>query len=486
MYGRFLTAPAAVRSAIAEGGILCAERAMAEGQNDLAVKVYDAIRKTDVPKQRIREATRGAILARGEDGIPLLIEQLNSSDKQMMQMALSTARQLQGSEVVEALSDELADAAPERASLIIYAIRDREDVVLPKSMLQAASGGDNQVRLAAIDLVGRLGDATAVPTLLEIAVDSNEEIAQAAKKALAGLAGKKVDAELAARLPSAKGKSLGVLIELVGERRIEATPELVKAMKNSDKAIREAALAALGETISAEDLNVLIAKLAAAKNDDDRAKAEKALHTASIRMPKREATAEELTGAMSNASLAVKASILRILGAMGGPKALQTIAAAIKSDDDQMQNIGTDVLGKWMTADAAPVLLEYAKDESNDKRYRDRAFKGYLRIARQLKQLPDEERLAIARKALAIAQRPDQRVLVLQVLERCPSTESIELASALVDDKEIRDQAVQTAIFIGEKIKDKDPAAAKAAGKKALEASPPKELAERARALTSP
>jgi hypothetical protein len=171
---------------------------------------------------------------------------------------------------------------------------------------------------------------------------------------------------------------------------------------------------------------------------------------------------------------------------MGGPKALATIASAIDSNDEDLQNVGTDVLGKWMTADAAPVLLKFAKDDSKDKKYRDRAFKGYLRIARQLKQLPDEERLAIARQALKIADRPDQRILVLEVLQRCPSSESIKMASALVDDKEVRDKAVQTAIFIGEKIKDKDPAAAKSAGEKALQASPPKDLADRARALASP
>ena len=72
------------------------------------------------------------------------------------------------------------------------------------------------------------------------------------------------------------------------------------------------------------------------------------------------------------------------------------------------------------------------------------------------------------------------------MLKRCPSAESIELASSLVDDAEIRDQAVETAIFIGEQIKDKDPDAAKHAAEKALEAAPPKELADRARALTSP
>ena len=66
----------------------------------------------------------------------------------------------------------------------------------------------------------------------------------------------------------------------------------------------------------------------------------------------------------------------------------------------------------------------------------------------------------MCRKALEIAERADERELALDVLKRCPSAESIELASSLVDDEEVREQAVETAIFIGEKIKDKDPAAA--------------------------
>jgi hypothetical protein len=60
------------------------------------------------------------------------------------------------------------------------------------------------------------------------------------------------------------------------------------------------------------------------------------------------------------------------------------------------------------------------------------------------------------------------------------------LASALVDDQEVRDEAVQTAVFIGEQIKETDPAAAKSAGQKVLQAVSSGEFADRARALTSP
>lgn len=486
LHEAYANAKPSVRSAIAEGGILCAERCLADGNKDLAIQIYDAVRsERQLPQQRILEATRGAIIARGDDGIPLLVEQLKSDNKVMFQMALSTARELKGNEVVDALSEQLASADPERASLIVYAIGDRPEAVLPPTVLQAASSGDLQVRRAAIELVGRLGDVSAVPTLLEISAESDEQLSEAAKKALIGLPGKKVNSEIAARLPGAKGNTLAVLIDLVGERQIEATPELVKALNHPDKSIRNAALSALGATVDAKDLDVLVTEVAEAKSSDEGEAAERALMEAAIRMPDREGTAAKLAQAMSKASPTAKATLLKVLGAMGGTTALETIAVAVKSGDEQLQDVGTRVLGEWMTPDAGPVLLEITKDPGS-KKYQVRALRGYLRIARQLKQLPDEQRIAMARQALEVAQRAEERELAFDVLKRCPSVESIELASSLVDDAELRDQAVETAIFIGEKIKDKDPAAAKSAAQKALQASPPKELADRARALAAP
>jgi hypothetical protein len=200
---------------------------------------------------------------------------------------------------------------------------------------------------------------------------------------------------------------------------------------------------------------------------------------ASVRMPDREATAAQLAAAMQDASMENKARILRILGAMGGQRALETIAAAAQGDDQELQDAGTRVLGEWMTADAAPHLYKIA---SSDNAYKTRALRGYLRIARQL-DIPDAQRLDMCRKALAIAERTDERSLALEAMKRCPSAESIKLATSLVDDAQLRQRAVETAIFIGERIKDTDPDAAAAAAEKALQASPPRELAERARAL---
>jgi hypothetical protein len=82
-----------------------------------------------------------------------------------------------------------------------------------------------------------------------------------------------------------------------------------------------------------------------------------------------------------------------------------------------------------MTADAAPVLLELAKTSSEAK-YQVRALRGYLRIARQF-DLPLAERTAMCRAALAAARRDDERLLVLDVVKRYPSAETLALAAEM-------------------------------------------------------
>ena len=74
------------------------------------------------------------------------------------------------------------------------------------------------------------------------ALESDAELAAAAKQALADLPGQDVDKDIVARLHGAQGKIYPLLIELVGERRVQAVPDLVKALDDSDKTVRSAAL----------------------------------------------------------------------------------------------------------------------------------------------------------------------------------------------------------------------------------------------------
>jgi HEAT repeat protein len=443
----------AVRTAVAEGCILCAERLMAEGKTSEAVEIYDEVRRADVPKQRILEATRGAILARKSAGIPLLIEQIKSTDKGFFQIGLSVARELPGREVADALAAELAYVTPERAALLLYALADRNEPAVPPAVLEAAKSGPKPVRIAAIGFVGRLGDASSLSTLLEIATDPDVELSQMAKTALAGLPGEKVGSEIVDRLPKADGKTLAVLIELVGQRRIDAMPALVKAVDHSDAAIRGAALTALGETVGLKELSVLVSQAVAPKHPGDAQVAGRALRTACVRMPDREACAAELAAAMPRASVSTQSNLLEILGAMGGPTALQTIGAAVKGRDEVLQDTGSRLLGEWMTLDAAPVLLDLAKNPASDK-YQVRALRGYIRLARQFS-MPDRQRAEMCQKALEASNRTPEQKLVLAVLQRYPNLDTLKVAAKATEVPALKEDATGVALAIAQKLGDK-------------------------------
>jgi HEAT repeat protein len=447
--GALASAPAEVRSAVAEGCILCAERLLVFGGDREAADIYDQVRQADVAKQRILEATRGAILARKSAGIALLIEQLKSPDKGLFQIALSVARELPGAEVANALAAELADTPPERAALLLYALGDRNDP-LPAAVLEAARRGPLPVRIAAIGVVGHLGDASSLSTLLGIAVEDDAELAQSAKAAIAGLAGEKVDAAIADLLSKADGKALPLLIEVVGQRRINAAPALVKLVEHPDPAVRNAAVTALGATASPKELSVLIAQVVAPKYPVDAQAAQGALRSAAIRMPDREQCAAQLAAAMRGAPVYTKVVLLEILGAMGGTKALETIAVAAKENNDALQDTASRVLGEWMSVDAAPVLLDLAKDATSEK-YQVRALRGYIRLARQFA-MPDQERAEMCASALAAATRPDEQKLVLAVLERYPSADTLKVALKAAEVPALKEDATRIATSLSRKL----------------------------------
>lgn len=442
-----------IRPGVAEGCVLCAERYLSDGQAAAAVELYDEVRKADVPRQRKLEAIRGAILARKADGLPLLVEQLQHADRGVFQIALSTIREFPGSQVDKTLAAELDRLPPERGALLISALADRPETVELPAVLKAAERGAKPVRLAALGALGRVGNPTCLSSLLGMTLDADADIAKAAQASLADLPGEgSVDKEIVARLAKAQGRESLVLIELVGQRRIDAVPALVKALEQSDAKIRAAALTSLGSTVSPKTLNVLITQVVASKHEEDAPAALLALKTAAIRMPDREACAAELAQALGRASAATKDSLLEILSEMGGSKALQTIGAAAKSNDPQLQDTGSRLLGKWSTEDAAPVLLDLAKNAPSEK-YRSRAVKGYISLARRFKTMPEPDRLAICQNALDVSRQPDEKKLVLDVLKLYPSLESLKLAVKARQIPDLKDDAGEAALAIADKIK---------------------------------
>ncbi|MEO8270903.1 MAG: PBS lyase, partial [Aureliella sp.] len=130
----------------------------------------------------------------------------------------------------------------------------------------------------------------------------------------------------------------------------------------------------------------------------------------------------------------------------------KTLATYGAGENVDLKDASSRLMGEWMTADAAPVLLNLATTGPADK-FQVRAMRGYIRIARQFI-MPEPERVAMCAEAMKACKQDNERKMVLDVLQRYPSRGTLGLAIEATQSGNLRDEAKTAALKIGEKLKD--------------------------------
>jgi HEAT repeat protein len=447
-------APAPVRSAVAEGCILCAERYLAGQKSDEAVKLYDTIRQADVPRQRVLEATRGAILARQSAGIPLLVEQLRSTDKGQFSIGLWTARELGGQDVTEALAAEVDRLNPDRQPLLLLALADRRDAAVLPAVLKAAQGGSAKLRLAAVEVLQRLGDVSCVPVLLNAAAGDDAELAQTAKATLARLPGRDVDADLLARLPQATGKMRQALIELAGQRQMGAAlPAILQSVEDADAGVRSAAVQATGVIGEAKQAADLVKLLQKNQNPQERADIEKALLALSGRGGA--ACVPHLLSLAQSGESALRMTGLHALAIAGGPDALAAVQAALNDKDEAVQDEAVRTLSTWPNnwpgdAGVAEPLLTLARS-ARKLSHQVLGLRGYLQYVQGDKKLGDAEKVTRVNELLPLVKRPEEKRLAIATIGTIPAPGALDLLTMLAADPAVADEACSALVNLARK-----------------------------------
>jgi HEAT repeat protein len=453
--------PVVVRSAVAEGLVVSAERSVASGDAEGAARLYDAVRRSDLPPQRILEATRGAILARQAAGLPLLLETLRSPDRDTFDIGLRTIRELPGQAITEALAAELNRTPAERQGRLLLALTDRSDAAVQPAVLGAIKQGSKSLRLVAIGVLERQANPASLPALLEASIDADAEVSKAAKTALGRLPGKELDNELVKRLPQSTGATRQVLVELAGQRHVAAAvPELFKAASDSEADLRSAGIKALGETVSVSDLGTLTDLLAKAKSEDDQADIEGALDAACTRLTDRAGAAEALLSRFDASSPAARCALLRVLGTVGTPKALAAARGSLTHADATVREAAFRVLADWPESSAVPALVEVIRSPA-DETQRTLALRGAVRLL-GLGDQPPVQTAKTYGELLALARRVEDRKLVLSGLGSVPDLAAVKLVEPLLADEGVKKEAESALLGIAGALAGSAPAEARA------------------------
>jgi len=467
------------KAALASLCLQCAQR-LERGDNKAdAHKLYQAVRDAKLPAHLTLAARQRLIVAQGEKGLAELAELLKSDDAQAFRFGLQVARGI-GAPASRTLIELHSGAPDTRQAAILATLADIGDASSAGTFLSAAQTGPSDARVQAIAALAKHQNADAVPVLIKIASGGEPTVSEAAVSTLSAYDGEKVDAAIAAALEGDDAKSLRVAATLAGRRGVaSAAPALFKLARHSDAELQAAAIEALGATVSVSELPKLI-DLTLTSSGKQHELASRSLKTACGRLPKQECVLK-LIAAMGDQPFEKRAELLEHIAAVGGPVALKVVVAAARGDNDTMQDAGTRLLGEWLTVDAAPELLDMAKSLESP-RYRLRTLRGYIGTAKRL-QLPPEQRVAMCKNALAVAQRDEERRLVFEALRRAHSTGALELALAHLDDPKLSAPAAQTVVTIAAKTAPKAPAETRAALEKVIAKTKNPRLAGKAKAI---
>ena len=435
------SAPPAVRSVAAEGCILCAERSLAAGKADEAIRVYDLIRKAGVPKQRIIEGTRGAILARKSAGIPLLVEQLRSPDKALFGVGLRVALELPGTDTTEAVAAELGRMAPERQALLLVVLTERGDASAAPAVLKCVASENPEVRQAALAALGVLGDASCVEPLLK-AIKSSPGEAPAAREALVRLRAN-INPALIERAKSGDAVERAECIFVLTARGAkEAVPVFMEALQAKEDPVRQNAFAGLREMAGMPQYPELLKRLLEADQPETRSSLQSTLVAITRRSDQPAECAQQLLAAWKKAAGASRIGVLEIVCWLGVPEALPAVQEGLQSPDLEARKSVLRALSNWPDSNIVPQVMELAAKD------RDPAVKVLaLRVA--VPRIGKDTKMAIPDKAARfaelakLAEQPEDKKLVLGELKSAPCAASLTLAAGLLDEPKLANEAAQ-------------------------------------------
>lgn len=385
--------------------------------------------------------------ARAQDeAITLILELLQDKDKDVRSLALEQIRtEAKGEAATLKFAERLPTLAPDAQVGLLSALAGRGDkAAAPAVRNMLAEAKDGTVRVAAIEALGSLGTADDVGVLVTSLTTGTKPEQAAARASLERLSGESASAAIVAEMERGLTPQRVALIEVLTTRRA-GIPELVKAAVDEAPAIRMAAMAALGEIASADDIAGMVQGVLKAKPGKERTAAERAVTQVCHRIADGRPQAQTLLDALEALPAADRNTVLPTLGRVGGSVALPVVEKAIQDSNPAVHSAGITALCNWPDGSVAARLLELARAEEHTE-HRKLALKALIRIAPLDDGRSAQRRLDLVRTTFVMCQDDADRKLVLQRAKSIRTMATLRFVAAFLDDSKFAQQACETIV----------------------------------------
>jgi type 1 glutamine amidotransferase/HEAT repeat protein len=443
----------------------CADMFLQQGEKDRALAIYSQLNAPQFPEPIRYAAMRGMMHGRGENEGEFVLSLLKNSDPATQILAASLVHEIPTRESVAGIAQALPNLAPASQAQLLTSFAERNDAETRQTAVAATQSDHAEVRAAALQTLGKIGDETAVPLLAKIAAGKNAEAA-IARRSLYRLAGPNIDETIVKNISIAAPEVKIELILAANQRRISAaTPVLLQTAKAPESQVRVESIRALKTTAGDQNLPDLIELLVNAPTASERSELEATMIAVALKAPaekrKSDVVMNRLIALPPGTNPEVRESLLRVLGGIGDEAALPILIAALNDTAANVKTAAIRGLSEWPNAAPGKNLLAIAEN-SQQITHRILALRGFVRLLRFESDLPSEETIKKFRRAMELAPNPNEQKMVLGWLAELKSLEALEMAAAYLKNAALRTEAEVAAVKISGAVSGTHPAETKA------------------------
>jgi HEAT repeat protein len=444
-----LTSASGIDPSIIDGLIRAADRQIKAGNKASAADICERIfAKSNAVQQ---QAATLAILAKADPAAAQkrISAALTGNDWRLQKAAVDAAPDAFGASYSASLAAMLP-TLPERSKTFVLRVLEASS---ESAVLAAAKDDAVPVRVAALESLGRIGSAAAVPVLLNAALDGDAAIKSAAVTSLgtANSPGATAAIEQAAGQGEAKTRAVAIAA-LATRNDTAALPALVKYAADSDATVSKAACAALAKFGSEKELPGL-AELVLAGNTKG---ADEALQAVASRATDKSAAAQMLVQRAGSASGPQLAAMLDILSMLGGDEALGAVVKFTGSDNAATRESAIRALANWQEFPAAKPLLDIAANSQTSDVLCILSLQGVNRLAKAAEKESGADRVAAVQAAMKTARRDQERKLAVSSLGAIADRNAADALLPLLKDAQWGKDAATASLNLADALRRND------------------------------
>ena len=402
------------------------------------------LKKAHAPEQMAArtQALHLLLAAQPERSEKLLQQAIKHEDKAYRQAALALANSLPGEAVTQNWAKEMAKNPDPVKEEIISMLGKRGDPTALPTLLTYLEHDNDAVKLAALRAVSSLDKENGIKQSLNF-LERNDHLAMPVKQILLPLVGNADLAHLAAEVPKLAVSGQTALIQIIAARQGTDYFELVYPFTTQQQPeLRAAALQALQDISTAGNVDQLVVLLPELKTPEEEEAVNAAILAALQDLEETSKSREKALSLLKKQGN--KKNILAISPQLGGDDLLQAVIKEYR--DGSYQEEAFTALANWQGASVAPELFHILSD-SGASRFRDQAFKGYLKAARS-EDLPLDQQLLMLRKAMPFASDKAEKNAILQAAANTRTFLAFQFVCSYLDDLQLQQTAAMAAMNI--------------------------------------